>query len=331
MTAAKIVPAVLLPLALATSGCEIGVSAGGADGSFDRDLTVSGPLDLDVQSGSGSIEVRTGPGGAVHVHGRIRAGMGRWISVGSESTADRVRRLESNPPIEQAGNTIRIGQRDRSWNWNGISVSYDVTVPAGTRVKAASGSGDLTIGDVAGPVHASTGSGSIRVGRVAEEVETRTGSGDIEVNGSKSLNAETGSGSIRANAVRGSVAVRSGSGDISVAQEAAGNASLGTGSGSITLTGARGSVRVGTGSGDVIVEGTTIGEWDVSASSGSVRLRLPARAAFDLEAHTGSGSIDTSLPVSMAGRQSKRELRGTVGGGGPLVRVSTSSGDIEIR
>jgi hypothetical protein len=331
MTMPRIVLAALLPAALAAAGCEIGVSAGSVEGSFDRDLTVSGPLDLDVQSGAGSIEVRSGPPGAVHVHARIRAGMGRLVSFGNESAADRVHALESHPPIEQSGNTVRIGERNQKWSWNGLSVSYAITVPSGTRLKANSGSGDVTIGAVAGPVNAATGSGNIHIGRIAEDVETHAGSGDIEIEGAKSLTAETGSGTIRAIAVRGAVSVRSGSGDISVAQEAAGNANLGTGSGDVTLTGARGPVRVGTGSGDVLVEGASVAAWDVSASSGNVRLKIPPRSAFDVEAHTGSGNIDSTLPLAVTGRQSKRELRGTVGGGGPLVRVSTSSGDIEIR
>jgi hypothetical protein len=34
----------LLPLALAGPACDVGISAGGFEGTFDRTLTVSGPV-----------------------------------------------------------------------------------------------------------------------------------------------------------------------------------------------------------------------------------------------------------------------------------------------
>ena len=79
-------------------------------------------------------------------------------------------------------------------------------------------------------------------------------------------------------------------------------------------------------SGDVTLEGAPIGAWDVSASSGDVHMRLPATPRFDLDLHTGSGGIETALPVTISGTQSRHELRGQVRGGGPRVHVSTRVG-----
>ena len=39
-----------------------GFFGSGFDGSFDRTLTVSGPVDLEVSTGSGSIDIRRGTG-----------------------------------------------------------------------------------------------------------------------------------------------------------------------------------------------------------------------------------------------------------------------------
>src|ERR1700733_3422902 len=50
----------------------------GDDGHFDRTLTVTGAVDLDVQTGSGEITVRTGDSSKVEIHGRIRANHG-WV------------------------------------------------------------------------------------------------------------------------------------------------------------------------------------------------------------------------------------------------------------
>ena len=322
--------ACLVPLALAGAGCEIGMAAGdGAVATFERRLTVSGPVELDVTSGSGDIQVLTGPAGTVLVRGRARA-TGHWLSFDGETGADAVRRIEQNPPIEQSGNRIQVGPRERSERWNGVSVSYVITVPANTKVMARSGSGDLEVGDVAGPVDLSTGSGDIRIGRATEPVTARTGSGSIDVDGAAALIARTGSGNVLAS-VKGNIEASSGSGDITVSQTAPGRTDVSTGSGDISVMGVRGPVRVRASSGDVTLEGAPTAPWEVSASSGDVQMRLPGDAAVDLDLHTGSGGIDTSLPVTISGKQSRHELRGQVRGGGPRVHVSTGSGSISLR
>jgi len=227
--------ACLLPLALAGTGCEIGVAAGGAEATFDRELTVSGPVELDVASGSGDIRVRTGAAGSVQIHGRARSHAGSWISLSGESATELVRRVEQNPPIEQSGDRIRVGPREWTDRWNGVSISYVITVPADARVVARSGSGDLEVGSVAGPVDASTGSGDIRVGRTTDDVKVKTGSGSIEVDAGASVIARTGSGNVLATSVKGNVEASSGSGDITVTQVAKGHTDLSTGSGDWTV------------------------------------------------------------------------------------------------
>jgi hypothetical protein len=326
--------ACLLPLSLASAGCDIGIAAGrGAEVTFERNLTASGPLELDVRSGSGDIVVRTGPAGTVHVRGRARTFMNHWISFDGESSDEALRRIEQEPPIEQTGNRIRIGHVDRNrWDrWNGISISYVITVPADVRVTARSGSGDLEVGDIDGAVDATTGSRDIRVGRAREGVSARTGSGSIEVRGSRSLVARTGSGSVFASAVNGDVEASSGSGDITISQTAKGRTEVSTGSGDIEIAGATGELDVHASSGDVSVEGAPSAPWEVRSSSGDVRMRLASDAAVDLDLNSSSGGIDSSVPITVAGRQSRRELKGQLRGGGPRVHVATSSGSISVR
>src|SRR5215475_12801507 len=71
-------------------------------GSFNKALSVSGPVDLEVQTGSGSITVRSGDVKQVQIHGSIRSS--DWFA----SNVDRrAREIEANPPIRQDGNGIR--------------------------------------------------------------------------------------------------------------------------------------------------------------------------------------------------------------------------------
>jgi DUF4097 and DUF4098 domain-containing protein YvlB len=97
------------------------------------------------------------------------------------------------------------------------------------------------------------------------------------------------------------------------------------------VSGVEGRLHARTSSGSIRASGRPGGDWDVISSSGSVHLQVDATAGFDLDAHASSGTIRVDQPVTVTGTVSKRELRGKVGGGGPLVRVSTSSGGITIR
>lgn len=279
-------------------------------GSFERTLDVSGPVDLEVKSGSGSITIRTGGSDTVRVVGHIRA-QSSW---GSGSAEDKVRRLEENPPVEQTGNQIVVGEVDDRELTRNVSISYELHVPENTRLRSSTGSGSQSIGDIHGPVDASSGSGNLEIGVVGGEVE-----------------ASTGSGSIRVESVHGRFRAKAGSGSVEIKQTAPGNVEVETGSGSIQLSGVRGALRASTGSGRITVDGVPIGDWELRASSGSINLRLNEDVGFDLRARTSSGRIESDHPVTVTGKLSKRELRGQVRGGGPLLEVRTSSGSIRIQ
>src|SRR5262252_2010853 len=166
-------------------------------GHFERTMQVSGAVDLDITSGSGDITVRTGGSGTVSVSARIHAS-GSWL-FGSGDAEGRIRRIEKNPPVEQSGNTIRIGRfEDRDLQRN-ISIDYEVTVPAQTRLTSRTGSGDQTLSGLQLPLNATTGSGNITLDNISADTRIRSGSGDLKISSVKgTLNAETGSGNIRA-------------------------------------------------------------------------------------------------------------------------------------
>ncbi len=298
-----------------------------AEGSFERTLRVTGPVELNVRTGSGRIRVIAGVGDTVKIAARLRAGIA-WFS--GDATA-RIRAIEKNPPVEQTGNSIRLGRFADETIARNISISYDVTVPAQTTVYARTGSGSIDVGDLSGPVDANTGSGSITVGRVAGAVTAGTGSGGIAVTGAGSLNARTGSGSIRGSAVAGALTASSGSGSVHVAQSGKGDVNVSSSSGDVEVTGVNGAARVSASSGSIVVEGRPAGPWDVHSSSGGVTLRIPADARFDLDAHVSSGRIETAHAITMTGTIDKQRLQGKVQGGGPLVSVRTSSGGIRIQ
>jgi DUF4097 and DUF4098 domain-containing protein YvlB len=299
------------------------------EGHFDRTLAVTGPVDLDVQTGSGNITVRAGDSSKVEIHAKIHAS--NWH--GGDDIEARIKSIEDNPPIEQDGNTIRVGHEPDRERERNISISYELIVPAQTKLHSQSGSGDESAEGISGPADATSGSGSLHLSNIGGEVHVRTGSGDIEL---KSIqgpsHAGSGSGSIHASGIAGGFNGQTGSGDVRLEQSAPGDVEIGTGSGSVEVKGVKGAVRVTTGSGEIEASGDPTGEWKLRTGSGDVTVELPKQAAFDVYAHTGSGSIDTTdHELTVQGTISTRELHGKVNGGGVLVDLSTSSGTIRIR
>ncbi len=261
-------------------------------GSFDRTLKVGGTVDLEVETGSGSIEVRKGDSSSVVIHATIYVNNHR----SSHRDADeKVRAIEANPPIEQSGSTIRVGQiLDRELRKD-IAINYEIITPADTRLRAHSGSGHVRVEDLKGTVDATTGSGGVTLSRLGNEARAHTGSGRIELDEiTGRVDAHTGSGGIR---------------------------------------GARlsGAIVADTGSGGVELEQTNGASIEAHTGSGGVTIRVPAQAAFDLRAHTGSGSITVDHPMTVSGTIGHHDLQAKVrGGGSSLVDVRTGSGSIRI-
>ena len=285
------------------------VFASSPQGTFDRTLQVSGPVDLEVLTHSGDVTVRAGSSGSVQIHGKIYVG-NSWFEGRRDSD---VHGIEQNPPIRQDGNRIHIDYV----NARNISVTYEITVPADTTVRSRSGSGDQTIEGTRGSADIQTGSGDVKLASLTGEVHLQTGSGNI-----------------RAHSISGVVRGGTGSGDVEIEETGAGDVDLHTGSGNIQARGIQGGFRGEAGSGDITAEGKQSGTWDVHTGSGNVRLRLPGNAAFDADIATSSGSVDINAPVEMTvqGRveEARKSVHGKVRGGGPTLRVRTGSGDIHV-
>src|SRR5215469_6498446 len=131
-------------------------------GTFDRTLTVTGPVDLEVFTHSGDVRIRAGSSGSVQIHGKIYVG-DHWFGGRRD---DDVHAIEQNPPIHQNGNSIHVDYV----NYRNISIDYEITVPTETTVRTKSGSGDQTIEGTRGNVEVQTGSGDVKLASLQGEI-----------------------------------------------------------------------------------------------------------------------------------------------------------------
>jgi hypothetical protein len=271
--------------------CSVDAQIAPASGTFERTLHVDGPVDLSVTGGTGRIYVVTGPDDTVRIVGRIRA---HSLPFADQDATERVTAIEANPPITQDGNRVQVGEVEVQALRGNPRIDYDLTVPARTKIRTRTGSGDQQIGAVLGPVDASAGSGDLRVGPIGSSITLTTASGDIEVLGA-----------------RGDVAARSRSGDVKT-------------------TAINGSLHVHTASGDISLDGRPAADWTIAAASGDVTLHVPDDAGFALEATTSSGKLRSRHDFDERPSSSRRHLQAVAHGGGPRLDVTTVSGSIRI-
>jgi DUF4097 and DUF4098 domain-containing protein YvlB len=260
-------------------------------GGFERSLKVSGPVDIDLSTSSGDVTVRPGEAGTVRIRGKMQA-HDNWNDSNAEQ---KVRYLEQNPPIHQDGNHLRIGHVEDQEMTRNVSIDYELEVPVETQLMSTTGSGDVSVEGIRGPVNARSGSGDMKFRSLSGDVSLKTGSGDARLQ-----------------------------------EIASGRVEVETGSGDVELRDLRCAMRVRTGSGDIRAEGDLAGDWTLHAGSGEINVRLPSQTGFELDAHTSSGEIHTSLPITVQGSVGRGELRGQVNGGGARLELRTGSGDISI-
>jgi DUF4097 and DUF4098 domain-containing protein YvlB len=129
------------------------------------------------------------------------------------------------------------------------------------------------------------------------------------------------------------------------ADQALGPVVLTTSNHNVTLDRIAGDISVTNHNGSIdLTAAPTLGNITLQNRTGSVRVTLPDHASFSIQADTTNGDIDTDLPFSTAGtasdpsrgntnparRDNHKTLSGSIGAGGPLIRIATANGDISI-
>ena len=267
-----------------------GVVFADEQGSFEKTLTVNGPVDLDVVTDSGGITVMPGPAGSVRIHATLKAQHG-WFDFNDAEA--HIRELERNPPVEQNGNRLRIGYVHGRDLLRGVSMRLEIYTPAETQLRARADSGGIHVRGIRGPADCHTDSGGIEVRDVGSEVRASADSGGIHLgNIGGAVTARVDSGGIEAIDVAGGIDAQADSGSIRLAQ-------------------------------------TKPAPIRARADSGGITIRLAPGAGYDVNAGADSGNISVP-EMTVRSEFSRHHVDGKVRGGGPPVNVHVDSGGIRI-
>lgn len=208
-----------------------------------------------------------------------------------------------------------------------------VRVPAGKSVDVYVGAGRIAASRVDGDLRLDTASGPVRATGTRGALTVDTGSGSVTVEDAEGeVSVDTGSGSVDVSGVRGpSLVVDTGSGGVRGVDLAVESLEVDTGSGGVELAGVSADrLLVDTGSGGVRISlDRSPRDVSVDTGSGGVTLRVPSDYGARVTIETGSGDIDSDLPMKVE-RRRWGTLTGEIGDGRGRLTVDTGSGDVRI-
>jgi len=271
-------------------------------GGFTVEVPLEGGGELKVEAGGGDVEVRAGGPGRAVVRGSFE--ISAFPPTRAERLAELIRR---DPPVEVLGREVRVGDLSKYVKILGpgffgkvlewVALDYEIEVPRHIEARIRSGSGDIRVADVTGPLVVVAGSGDVELSRIGGDVEVKAGSGDIrvqEVTGE--LRSSSGSGDVMVHGAGDDVTIHTGSGDV-FAAEVRGDLVLRTGSGDVRLEAIGGDAEVSTGSGDIRISSPVGREvvWRLRTGSGDMELLLPPDSRFRLVTESRYGEVHCDL------------------------------------
>lgn len=290
----------------------IGDWQGGHARHFSGEFSVTVPRDIALvraETGGGSIEITS-------IAGRAEAESG-----GGKIHVDDI---GGSLSAETGGDAIDVGM-------------------VGGDASLHTGGGNISVRDVKGKMTAETGGGNVYVTSVQQGAVIEAGGGNVQIKQCQGrVKASTGGGNIDLGDIGGPADIETGGGSIHLAS-AKGRVGASTGAGTIELFGVP-SARVETGAGGITLKLVNTGadhrDSDLETSVGDITVYIASDVAINVRASVdmGNGHRITSefqdIHVSSEGDPwSARTLtaEGKLNGGGPTLKVHTSTGDICLR
>jgi len=228
-------------------------------------------------------------------------------------------------------------------------------------VKIMSGGGNMDASNIGSDLYFQSGGGNVSIDRANGQVIIKTGGGQVSIGMAGPTTVETGAGNVTVKKCNGDLRASTGGGNLNLG-DIYGSVTAETGGGTVKLASAKGDVRVVTGGG--AVELMKLGQSaHVETGGGSITAQFVAmRSQFkDSMLRTALGNVVVYLPrdlgvnvhastemangagitsafpgltiSSEGGKYGPKSMsaEGMLNGGGPILRVRTTIGQIDFR
>ncbi len=244
------------------------------------------------------------------------------FKVSSESEATELEESVEKT-IRKEGNTLYIeveSDYEPSWfrrafgNSDPIDLDIKILLPREMNLSLDTAGGHVSAQDFTGDVSLETSGGHI-------EAEDIIGN----------LMADTSGGHVTVRDVDGQVNVKTSGGHIT-AKNITGDARLKTSGGHIKASMIEGHIDAKTSGGsiDASLPNGIERETTLRTSGGNVSVDLPKDARFTIDASTSAGRASSDFNVPVKHRIPGGKISGDVNGGGPILRLKTSGGNVSV-
>ena len=275
---------------------------------------------------------------------------------------------ETQPTFTTAGTTVTLNANTGGASNNAVASDLEIYVPQKANVEVSTkrgdiriagragniitnSHGDVTVADNAGNVNISLRRGNVRASNIKGDVsvdgrvdDTNISdvSGDVRLSGDffGQMNLAKVAKSVTFHSSRTDMQMARLDGDLTMesgdlrARAITGPMHLATRAKDIHLEDVSGNLKIDNSNGVVEYRaGRSLGDVEINNQRGTVQVTLPEHAAFHMDALAHRGDIESDfsdIHVQSERNQDQRAV-GSVGNGGPLVKLVNAFGDVQIR
>ncbi|HEU4635766.1 MAG TPA: DUF4097 family beta strand repeat-containing protein [Edaphobacter sp.] len=320
---------------------------------------------------AGSSLMINNPRGDVIVAGssddqQIHIQIHKQVYTRSDSEAE-TRAQELSPKFDTDGSVLKINLPPIQ----GGRADLSITVPPSAPVTVIANRGDVHVASVKAPVEVTANHGDVSLTAITGPINTHINNGDSsfsvhsatgpvmvqgrardltfsDVDGPATIHGEF-FGTTHLEHITGTVQFHTSRTDMRLgrldgetevsssnisADRVAGQLTLATGNKDVSLDRISGEVSVTNRNGEVsLTAAEPLGNITIENRNGAVDLTLPEKANFTVQADTTNGDLENDFGLQQQGSDDSnhKSYNGTVGKGGPLIRISTSQQDIAIK
>jgi DUF4097 and DUF4098 domain-containing protein YvlB len=219
-------------------------------------------------------------------------------------------------------------QKNNTFNWKrGLSISFRIyaSQPVSTSLKTSHG--DIDLSGMNGNQDLGTSHGNIRVENIKGKISGGTSHGDVNIsNVSDGVDVSTSHGNISADNCAGRVTLGTSNGDVTL-KKINGKVDAHTSHGNVGGDEVKGELNAVTSHGDI-----TFSHLDASVetttSHGNITLHLQKGKGLDIDLR--GKNIRLNQMENFSGSKETRSMKGTLNGGGTIVKAGTTSGTVSL-
>ena len=314
---------------------------------------------LRITNDHGAVNLTASDDNQIHVTAHKR------INADRQQDADKVN-PGTKPQITVSDHAVTLNANTQGAGDHSVATDLDVRSPRTAAVVITARHGDVSVlgrdgdveissqggevaaSDINGKVSLTLSHGSARISKISNDVSVQGRADDIsaaDVKGAARLNGEFDN--VKLSKIAGAVSFKSArtdmefsklDGDLDMdsgdmrATELTGPFRLITRSKDVRLAGVNGDVRLQNENGAVEIRMNKLGSMQVSNRNSDIQIYLPDKTAFQLDAHSRGGEIESDFDaLKIDNGHDQATASGAIGTGGPHLVISNEHGGIELR